>query len=265
MCLERLRDSVQQFSLTNYEVIVSDDGPVNNAKELIEKSFAWVKWVEGPKKGPAANRNNGAKNAKGNWLIFFDDDCLPDNNILKEYKLAIDKNEQIRVFEGKIISSLPFTTPLHYSPINLTGGYLWACNFAIEKLVFKDLRGFDENFKFPHFEDIDLLDRIKIKGYTPLFLPDAFVDHPPRDLSSGKKLGLHHESDYYYYQEKRNIKVSMTGLVKKILYARAPHFFKYKISKHSLLFIQLIISEIAVVILNHRKWKKAHPQSRIKR
>ena len=63
------------------EVIVSDDSKQCIAKELIQEKYSWVKWIEGPKKGPAANRNNGAKYATGDWFIFIDDDCEPQKDL----------------------------------------------------------------------------------------------------------------------------------------------------------------------------------------
>ena len=72
-CLELLNPANQTIKEV-YEVIVTDDSKNNVAKALIEDIFTWAKWVEGPKRGPAANRNNGAKDAKGDWLIFIDDD-----------------------------------------------------------------------------------------------------------------------------------------------------------------------------------------------
>src|SRR5688572_12603571 len=42
-----------------YEVVVSDDG-LRSCKAFVEEKFPWVSWVAGPRRGPAANRNNGA-------------------------------------------------------------------------------------------------------------------------------------------------------------------------------------------------------------
>ncbi|MFM6530798.1 MAG: glycosyltransferase family 2 protein, partial [Dolichospermum sp.] len=70
-----------------------DDGYQSTAQEMIEQNYPWVKWVAGPGKGPAANRNNGAKYATGEWLAFTDDDCLPDPQWLASYGEAIANNK----------------------------------------------------------------------------------------------------------------------------------------------------------------------------
>src|SRR5580704_4187860 len=58
-----------------YEVIVSDDGI--GADALIRTNFPWATYFQGPRRGPAANRNFGASQATGTWLLFLDDDCVP--------------------------------------------------------------------------------------------------------------------------------------------------------------------------------------------
>src|SRR5665213_3286620 len=88
-CLDLLAPSNQ--TIDNYEIIVTDDSKDGIAKDLIKQDYPWVCWVEGPKRGPAANRNNGAKTANGDWLVFIDDDCLPDKNVLNCYKNGIIK------------------------------------------------------------------------------------------------------------------------------------------------------------------------------
>ena len=84
-----------EFTLTNYEVIVSDDN-YPEARDKLCLKYPWVKWLRGPKKGPAANRNQGAKKALGEWLIFIDDDCEPTSSLLHGYFLTTkEKNSKV--------------------------------------------------------------------------------------------------------------------------------------------------------------------------
>jgi glycosyltransferase involved in cell wall biosynthesis len=87
-CLDCLADGIQTLPFEQYKVIVTDDGSETTAEEMIRECYPWVQWVAGPHKGPAANRNNGAKYAKGKWLAFTDDDCLPDPQWLETYAEA---------------------------------------------------------------------------------------------------------------------------------------------------------------------------------
>jgi glycosyltransferase involved in cell wall biosynthesis len=61
----------------SYEVIVTDDGSRSIAEALIRDVYPWVRWYPGPRRGPAANRNSGARKAEGEWVLFLDDDCVP--------------------------------------------------------------------------------------------------------------------------------------------------------------------------------------------
>jgi GT2 family glycosyltransferase len=197
-CLDSLSPGVQTTLPAEYEVIVTDDSKDNSAKGLIETKFKWAKWVGGPKKGPAANRNNGAKYAKGNWLIFIDDDCLPDSNILSQYISFSRKNPFADVMEGLIYSD-PKMPLLYAAPTNTTGGYLWSCNFAIKRDVFKKVDGFDENYKYPNLEDNDIHKRLKQLAFNIEFVEEAKVYHPPRRIASPKKFAQYHESWFYYH------------------------------------------------------------------
>jgi GT2 family glycosyltransferase len=176
-CLSLLSPEKQTLNSNSYEVIVTDDSSNLLAKEL-SGSFPWAKFIEGPQKGPASNRNNGAKNANGNWLVFIDDDCLPDTRILETYYHAIEIGG-FQAFEGEINADRPRQRFDEESPLNLTGNCFWSCNIAIEKELYTNLNGFDEGFPYAAMEDTDLFERLaKISKHN--FLPEAKVIHPWR-------------------------------------------------------------------------------------
>jgi len=179
-CLDLLSPE-KQLAGFDYELIVTDDSKHNLARTLIAEKYPWARWVEGPKSGPAANRNNGAKMAKGKWLLFIDDDCLPDANILKAYRAAMEANSDVLVFEGRITVDRPQQSFIEESPVNEDGGYLWACNFVIDADLFLNtLEGFDEDFPYAAMEDVDLDLRLKKKQIPIVFVKAAFVIHPWR-------------------------------------------------------------------------------------
>ena len=200
-CLDCLSPEIQEMDIHSYEIIVSDDGKENQAKELISEKYPWVTWVEGLKKGPAANRNNGAKYAKGEWLVFTDDDCLPDRNWLKAYMQAIN-NGTVLVYEGYTNADRPKQRFDEEAPINLTGGNLWSCNFSIQKKFFYELGGFDENFPYAAMEDVDLEKRISMFQKIE-FVNSAKVIHPWRRIRPFKSLWKHFRSHQYF--RKKNI------------------------------------------------------------
>lgn len=202
-CLQRLAPGFQAINKENYEIIVTDDSQQEAAKNLIYTDFKWVKWVAGPQKGPAANRNHGAKQASGEWLVFIDDDCLPDANLLQYYQSAVATYKDILVFEGCIKADREQQSFAEESPVNETGGFLWSCNFMIKKKLFLDtLQGFDEYFPFAAMEDVELNYRLSLLNYKKVFVKEAFVVHPWRAQNNMWQITLNRFQSTLYFLKK---------------------------------------------------------------
>jgi GT2 family glycosyltransferase len=199
-CLDRLAPGAQNFPAENYEVIVTDDSADNETRELVRRKYSWAKWVGGPRRGPAANRNTGARQANHEWLAFTDDDCLPDRGWLSAYAAEIEAGRKHSVFEGRTYADSPRPTLASVAPINESGGYLWSCNFAIHRDVFNRLNGFDERFPFAAMEDVDLSLRLNAAGHPAYFVSDASVCHPWRTLRGIRALRQHEHSTLIYLQ-----------------------------------------------------------------
>jgi GT2 family glycosyltransferase len=165
------------------EIIVSDDGRTLATRQLISVHFPEVRWSQGPRRGPAANRNHAARYASGEWLAFVDDDCVPDRTWLDEIARAITDSD---VVEGKTVCLGKTHHPLEEVVENLTGGLLWSCNLAIRRDVFERLGGFDEDFLEAGGEDLEFAWRIRQMGLTVRYVPEAVVFHPARRLPFGK-------------------------------------------------------------------------------
>ncbi len=256
-CLDLLAPDIQSIDHSWYEVVVTDDGNNGQAKTMIAEKYPWVQWVEGPKRGPASNRNNGAKKAKGEWLIFLDDDCLPSNNIIEAYRQLIQDFPVTKVFEGKIEAEGKRESPLDYAPVNTEGGHLWSCNFAVRKDSFFSIGGFDEQFKYPHMEDIDLRERLLAAGLQIKFAGTAAVTHPWRKLSDGKKLGRYQEM-YIYYHEKHGKPFSFFKILVQISRVHFSLLRKSVFNKDFFMAIKIWLEHIFTVILNYHKWKKQY-------
>lgn len=199
----------RQCPMFTYEVIVTDDGSKSTAREMVEKNFPWARWIEGPRRGPAANRNNGAKHAQGKWLVFTDDDCLPDQGFLSGYYHAVLENKA-EVLEGKTSPSGIRTRVDMECPANETGGYLWSCNMAVQKDLFWEMEGFDENFPGPAMEDMDFRIRlVKRKKQIP-FIPRALVLHPWRTGKSFKDIKMVNASIVYYVGKHSELKCNFS-------------------------------------------------------
>ena len=143
-CLARLAPSVQNFDPESYDVIVTDDAQDPTCKAMLAASFPWARYVAGPARGPAANRNNGARLATGDWIAFTDDDCLPEPSWLSAFAGAIPANPGASVFEGRTTADRPQRAFDEHAPLNARGGCLWSCNILIARTLFEKIGGFDE-------------------------------------------------------------------------------------------------------------------------
>lgn len=258
-CLDKLIPGIQTLTFEEYEVIVSDDSKDLNTKYKVEANYPWVRWYAGPRKGPAANRNNGAKYATGDWLVFLDDDCLPDKYLLETYKIAKFNFPEVSVFEGMIYVDRPQMRFDEVSPINLSGGHLWSCNFAIKSDVFFKINGFDEDFPFAAMEDVDIHYRLKKNKFPIQFLKSASVCHPWRPINglSGK---IKKEQSILIYLNKhpeevirinsvQQLKVVFNSILKIAKYLfrfRGRGVFNYMISEfyHVIISLKLFINKI---------------------
>ena len=205
-CLDRLTGGGQTLPATDFEVIVSDDGPAgDNAQAMVRARYPAVRWVAGPRRGPAANRNRGAAEARGRWLAFTDDDCVPDPGWLAGYAAHLDRpgTPPARVLEGPTTTGGPKDYgPNLTAPLNDKGGLLWSCNFAIERGLFTEMGGFDDRFPFPHLEDVDLRLRLEDRGEAYPFVPAAVMAHPPRPVHSVRRWVRSQESSFYLAQKR---------------------------------------------------------------
>jgi GT2 family glycosyltransferase len=149
-CLDAVAAAVGR-SQAPIEVIVTDDSRDDASERLMAQRYAWARWVGGPRKGPAANRNTGARVASGRWLFFTDDDCIPDEGWLRAFLDRIRSAPDCSVFEGKTVADRERRRMDEEAPVNLAGGYLWSCNMAIRRELFDELGGFCESFPYPRW------------------------------------------------------------------------------------------------------------------
>ena len=176
-CLRRLQCAAENASAVNatVEIIVSDDAGVTDPG--LVANFPAATFIPGPMRGPAANRNHGARRATGEWLVFCDDDCLPPPELLRVYATHMAARADCHVLEGAIFADREKKHPLEEAPINDCGGNLWSCNFAIRRSVFWEIGGFCEQFPAPAGEDAELRHRLQKRGYKLQFIADACVIH----------------------------------------------------------------------------------------
>ncbi len=180
-CMNALRK--QTFK--DFEVIIVDDGSKDGTAK-IAAGFKGVKVLRQKNAGPATARNKGAKQAKGEIIVFLDSDCVAEKNWL-EQMVAPFENQDISgvqgVYKNKQKELIARFTHLEieqrYSKmakqefIDFIGSY----SAAYKKKVFDEMEGFDTSFPMASGEDTDLSFRINKAGYKMVFNQRAAVYH----------------------------------------------------------------------------------------
>lgn len=159
------------------DVVVTDDAHDASVQRLLGTRYPWCQYLLGPQRGPAANRNHGACLSTGDWIVFIDDDCLPQPGWIEAYATLAN---QFDLLEGQTSATGVRTRVDEECPVNEIGGLLWSCNFAIRRDAFLALSGFNEGFPAPAMEDVEFNLRVNNAGYSRTFVSDALVLHPWR-------------------------------------------------------------------------------------
>jgi GT2 family glycosyltransferase len=180
-CLEHLFPQLEMLSCD--ELIISDDGDLEKTKNSLAYRFPGVIWAQGPRQGPAANRNNGAKWASREWLLFVDDDLVPQHGFFSAIRAEIQKSSNFDIFEGVLLRDRPLPNLLWEAPFNDKYVQQLRCSaaFCIRASTFHRVGRFDERFVAGvYFEDMDFSARLAALGARKKFVPSAIVVHPLR-------------------------------------------------------------------------------------
>ncbi len=96
-------ESVYSQTFKPFEIIVVDDGSTDNTRTALSKSEFNVKYVYQKNSGPAAARNRGISEAKGEWIAFLDaDDAWLPGKLAMQLEF-IRKNPDVAMVCGKTL------------------------------------------------------------------------------------------------------------------------------------------------------------------
>lgn len=258
-CLARLAPGAQSLDAAAYEVIVTDDAPASGTEAFLAERFPWARYTRGPSRGPAANRNHGATLARAAWIVFTDDDTLPSREWLAAYAAAAataDAGSDPDALEGRTTCAAGFGTPMHYAPVNETGGRFWSCNIAVRASRFRALGGFDAGFAVAHMEDQDLRERLRGAGAIIRFVPDAVVDHPPRRQPSGRRLGLLRRAEVRYRYKHGAPRPVRWRLLRGVIALRLGIIRSLPWSADSVRALLSLARELLTVVLHGAGWER---------
>jgi glycosyltransferase involved in cell wall biosynthesis len=187
-CLLALAE--QRYASGLFHVVVVDDG----GDSLVEADLASVRAkldlevVRLAHSGPAAARNAGAARARGELLVFTDDDCRPDPGWLAAFAARFEGAPE-RAFGGRTVNALPsnpYSTASqllvsylydYYDAARGGAAFFTSNNLAVPARLFREMRGFDPSYPRAAAEDRDFCDRWRARGLDLVYAPEAVVHH----------------------------------------------------------------------------------------
>lgn len=200
--LRRCLDSIlkQTIHTKEYEVIIVDDGSelpleIKDISSELLNTFSLINIQHG---GPSKARNKGAEVAQGEFLVFFEDDIIVNQDYLANASRYlslhdVDVLEGITLGEGtqKEVRRFDSHDMLSFIP----------CNLIVCRNLFLNVGGydpafFDLNTGLYFREDADFGFRLLRVGAKILKCDELVVEHP--EQFSSPKLCLRHALRYYF-------------------------------------------------------------------
>jgi GT2 family glycosyltransferase len=184
----------QAYPSDAYEVIVISDGSTDGTDAYLEglRPTMRLRWFPQANRGPAAARNAGIQKAGGEFIVFIDDDVVPEPQLLGEHARSHHEAGQ-----GDVVVVGPLLTPegfkmapwVHWEQEMLMKQYkallrgdwpatarqFYTGNASLRRSQILAAGGFDEDFR--RAEDVELAYRLANNGVGFVFNMQAAAMH----------------------------------------------------------------------------------------
>ncbi|WP_436517492.1 glycosyltransferase [Ekhidna sp. To15] len=193
--IDELLNSLVDQTYQEFEVIIVEDGSDKPSEKIISNyNNLDIKYFFKENTGQGFSRNFGSEHAQGEWLVFFDSDCIIPPNYLENLD-GLTSKTVVEAFCGPDSARDDFSTlqkAISYSMTSFltTGGirgrekkidseaHLRSYNLVMQKQVFKSLNGFA---KTNMGEDMELSNRFQLSGHKALINQKLEVYHKRRN------------------------------------------------------------------------------------
>lgn len=94
--IERTVDSINSSGLTDYEIVIVNDGSTDNTSSVCSSlcsQYSFIKYSEQENNGVSAARNKGISIATGEYILFFDADDTAEENVFSECVDIIEREK----------------------------------------------------------------------------------------------------------------------------------------------------------------------------
>lgn len=234
--IDCLRSIIVQIQSISYEIIVVDNASTDGSPHLIAENFTQVHLLKLSKNvGFGAGNNRGVSIAQGKYLFFLNPDTYLTENLLPSLIQILETQLHVGIVAPRLIypdGSLQLSTAwaigligefksqqrlkhyqqgrdraqieqqfaqAHFVDIALGAAFL------MQKELFEKIGGFDETF-FMYFDESDLCQRLRDRGWKILYLPTNQLVHlhgqTVKQLPDQMAIE-YRRSQLYYYQKHR--------------------------------------------------------------
>lgn len=192
--VQDLAESLLAQSYKDFELIIVEDGSTVPCKDIIENAVARglnAVYIGKENEGRSIARNHGMEQARGEYFIFFDSDCVIPPDYMRILAEHLDANH-VDCFGGPDAAHVSFSNTqkaINFAMTSfLTTGGIRGGKISMEKFtprtfnmgfsrkVYEQVGGFREMFS----EDIDISTRIRRAGFSIVLIREAYVWHKRR-------------------------------------------------------------------------------------
>lgn len=191
LCIESIRKHTKQA----YEIIVVDNASTDGTKEWLKKQKDIRLILNEENKGFPAGCNQGAKIAKGDAILFLNNDTMVTNKWLENLTACLNSATDVGAV-GPVTNNSSYYQAIEvsYKSIEEMEGFAVAYNktnpdqweqriklvgfcMLVKREVLEKVGFFDERFSPGNFEDDDLSFRMVLAGYKIFLCRDTFIHH----------------------------------------------------------------------------------------
>lgn len=208
-----LKSILQNSKDVNYEVIIANDCSTDVTTDLDKfvENITVITTKENLRF--LRNCNNAAKYAKGQYILFLNNDTQVQENWLRPLITLIEKDDSIGMVGSKLVypdgrlqeaggiiwdDASGWNYGRLSNPQDPEFSYVKECDYIsgasmmIKHSLWKEIGGFDERFAPAYYEDSDLAFEVRKHGYKVMLQPLSIVVHfegisNGTDLTSGQK------------------------------------------------------------------------------
>ena len=237
----------KEFEKGEFELIMVDNDSLDGSFEEISKyllSFPknfHLHVLKNPKNfGFSKGCNQGAKNAKGEYILFVNSDTIVLGDGISSMIQFLETNPKIGILGGKLVDpngkttqsassfyTIPKLVEVLFLPkknvSNETAArkidWVEGSFLMVRKSLFDILKGFDEGF-FMYMEDMDLCFRARKEKFDTYYYPNAVFEHTGQGSSNRSFAIIQIYKGLLYFYRKHKSKFELF-ILKTFLFLKA--------------------------------------------